>query len=56
MNIPISPYIIDLIANKQIDVMKFVSDIVTLDDVQKSYERLTSGKDDAIKILVDPNK
>lgn len=47
---------IDLIANKQIDVMKFVSDIVTLDDVQKSYERLTSGKDDAIKILVDPNK
>lgn len=47
---------IDLIANKEIDVLKFVSDTVTLDEVQKAYERLTSGTDDAIKILVDPNK
>lgn len=47
---------IDLIANKQIDVMKFVDDIVGLDEVQASYERLTSGSDPAIKILVDPNK
>lgn len=47
---------IDLISNKQIDVMKFVDDIVSLNDVQKSYERLTSGKDSAVKILVDPNK
>ena len=47
---------ITLIANKQIEVMKFVDDIVSLEEVQKSYERLTSGNDDAIKILVDPNK
>lgn len=47
---------IDLMANKKIDVLKFVDDIVGLDDVQKAYERLTSGVDDAVKILVDPNK
>lgn len=47
---------IELIANKQIDVMKFVDDVVGLEDVQKSYERLTNGTDSAIKILVDPNK
>lgn len=47
---------IELIANKKIDVMKFVSDIVPLEDTQKSYERLTSGTDAAIKIIVDPNK
>ena len=27
-----------------------------LNDVQKSFERLTSGDDDAIKILIDPKK
>lgn len=47
---------IDLISNKQIDVMKFVDEIVGLGDVQKSYEKLTSGNSDAVKILVDPNK
>lgn len=47
---------IDLMDNKKIDVMKFVDDVVGLNDVQKAYERLTSGKDSAIKILVDPNK
>lgn len=47
---------IDLMARGQIDVMKFVSDIVGLNGVQKAYERLTSGTDSAIKILVDPNK
>ena len=36
--------------------MKFVDDIVGFEDVQKSYERLTSGNDAAIKILVDPNE
>ena len=36
--------------------MKFVDDIVPLTDVQKAYERLTSGTDDAVKIMVDPNK
>lgn len=47
---------INLIANKKINVMKFVDDIVPLTDVQKAYERLTSGTDDAVKIMVDPNK
>ncbi len=47
---------IDLMSNKLINVGKFVDDIVSLDEVQKSFERLTSGTDDAIKILIDPNK
>ncbi len=47
---------LDLIANKQIEVMKFVDDIVSYTEVQKAYERLTSGTDEAVKILVDPNK
>ena len=47
---------IDLISNKEIEVSKFISDVVGLDEVQSAYERLTSGTDDAIKILVDPNK
>ena len=47
---------INLIANKKINVMKFVDDIVPLADTQIAYERLTSGKDDAVKIMVDPNK
>ena len=48
--------IIKLLEAKKINLEKFIDDIVTLDDVQESFERLTSGKDDAIKILVDPNK
>lgn len=47
---------IDLIASKKIDVTKFIDDVVSLEEVQASYERLTSGSDDAIKILVDPKK
>lgn len=47
---------ITLMAEKKIDVLKFVDDIVGLEEVQKAYERLTSGTDDAVKILVDPNK
>lgn len=47
---------IDLMSTKRINVSLFVDDIVGLDDVQKSYERLTSEQNDAVKILVDPNK
>lgn len=47
---------IDLMSAKKIDVLKFVDDIISLDEVQKAYERLTSGEDAAVKILVDPNK
>lgn len=45
-----------LIKNKKIDVLKFVNDVVSLDEVQNSFERLTNGNDGAIKILIDPNK
>ncbi len=47
---------IDLIADKKLNVMKFVDDVIPLEGVQKAYERLTSGKDSAVKIIVDPNK
>lgn len=47
---------IDLMSSKQIDVNKFVDDIVSLEEVQDAYLRLTSGMDDAVKILIDPNK
>lgn len=47
---------IDLIANKRIDVLKFVDDVVGYSGVQKAYERLTSGDDAAVKIIVDPTK
>lgn len=47
---------IALISSKKLSVTKFIDDIVGLDDVQSSYERLTSGNDDAIKILIDPKK
>lgn len=47
---------LDLISDKKIDVMKFVDDVVPLEKVQEAYERLTSGKDAAVKIIVDPNK
>ena len=47
---------IDMIANKEIDVLKFVSKTVTLEDVQKSYEELTSKDNKSIKILIDPQK
>ncbi len=49
-------YTLKLIEDKKIDVLKFVDDVVSLDEVQKSFERLTSGNDDAIKILIDPTK
>ena len=47
---------LELINNKQIEVMDFVDDVVSYDEVQNAYERLTSGQDGAVKILVDPSK
>lgn len=46
--------VIDLISDKKIDVLKYIDAKVGLDDVQVSFERLTSGDDDAIKIVVKP--
>ena len=48
--------VIKLVSEKKINLEKFIDDIVVLDDVQHSFERLTSGSDAAVKILVDPNK
>ena len=47
---------IDMMASKKIDMKKFVDDVVGLSGVQGAFERLTSGNDDAIKILIDPSK
>ncbi len=47
---------INLINKKKFNVSKFVDDIVPIEGVQKAFERLTSGEDDAIKILIDPAK
>lgn len=46
--------VIELINDDKINVSKYIDDKVNLDDVQKSFERLTSGNDDAIKIVVKP--
>lgn len=46
---------LDLISDKKLNVLKFLDDIVPLDKVQASFERLTSGTDSAVKIIVDPN-
>lgn len=47
---------INLMSTRKIDMLKFVDDIVGLNDVQHAFERLTSGDDTAIKILIDPKK
>lgn len=47
---------IELIANKTIDVNKYIDDKVSLEEVNASFERLTSGKDDAVKIIINPEK
>lgn len=46
--------VINLMADKQIDVNMFVSDIISLDKVQDAFLELTSGVSDKIKILIDP--
>ena len=47
---------IDLMSSKKINMLKFLDSVVGLNDVQASYEKLTSGVSDAVKIIVDPNK
>lgn len=45
-----------LISRKEIDVNKFLSKVLPLEDTQKAYEELTNGNTDSIKIVIDPNK
>ena len=46
--------VIRLISEKVIDVDKYIDARVGLDKAQESFERLTSGNDDAIKIVFKP--
>ena len=43
-----------LISEKKLNVTKYIDDLVPLEAVQESFERLTSGKDAAIKIIIKP--
>ena len=43
-----------LIATKKINVIKYIDDFIKLEDAQEAFERLTSGKDDAVKIVFKP--
>lgn len=43
-----------LIADKRINVTKYIDDSVPLNKAQESFERLTSGKDSAVKIIFKP--
>ncbi len=45
---------LDLIANKKLNVTKYIDDLVPLNRVQESFERLTNGRDAAIKIVIKP--
>lgn len=46
--------VIELIEKKLINVNKYIDAKVQLGDAQNSFERLTSGSDDAIKIIFKP--
>ena len=43
-----------LISEKKINVSKYIDDLVPLESVQESFERLSSGKDAAVKIIIKP--
>lgn len=45
---------IDLIANRKINVEKYIDEKVDLNGVQGAFEKLTSGNNSAIKIIVKP--
>lgn len=47
---------IDLISAKKIDVKKFVSKTISIEEGQKAFDDLYSGKSELIKVLIDPNK
>ncbi|MEE3343521.1 MAG: zinc-binding dehydrogenase [Bacilli bacterium] len=43
-----------LISSKKINVVKYIDDFIKLDQAQEAFERLTSGKDAAVKIVFKP--
>ena len=46
--------VIKMISEKRINVTKYIDDLVSLDRAQESFERLTNGKDAAVKIIFKP--
>ena len=54
--ITIPTVVINLIATKQLNVEKYIDAKVPLSKAQESFTRLTSGTDDAIKIIFKPEK
>lgn len=47
--------IINFIASKEIDVAKYIDDIIPLEKANEAFEKLTSGNTDCIKIIFHPN-
>ena len=47
---------IEMIANKEIEVLKFITKEIGLEGVEDAYKDLLSGTSNEIKILVDPHK
>lgn len=45
---------IDLIANKRLNVKKYIDDIIELEQAEEAFLRLTSNDSDAVKILFHP--
>ncbi len=44
--------VIDLIANKKIDLEQFVDEIAGIDDVQNAFEQLSSGSNPKVKVIL----
>lgn len=45
---------IKMIADKRINVTKYIDDTISLDKAQGAFERLTNGRDSAVKIIFKP--
>lgn len=45
---------LNLISTKRINVTKYIDDFITLEQAQDAFERLTNGKDAAVKIVFKP--
>lgn len=48
--------VIELIKNKDLNVIKYIDKVVSLEEVEDACKELTSGESSAIKILIDPSK
>ena len=48
--------VIELIKNKDLNVVKYIDKVVSLEEVEDACKELTSGESSAIKILIDPSK